>query len=120
MLDGLCNTLFTPEGADKWSLCTSATRAYATQALQIAGIPHPKNFIAAEDVNNGKPAPDPYLEGAKLCGKDPKKCLVVEDAPAGIAAGLAAGSKTLAVITSHTGEQMRKEGTTYLVKNLGR
>ena len=118
-VDRLCKSLFIPEGSQRWALCTSATRAYATQALQIAGIPHPPNFIAAEDVKAGKPAPDPYLEGARLCGVDPKRCLVVEDAPAGIAAGRAAGAKTLAVITSHTGEAMRKEGTTYLVKNLG-
>ena len=52
----LCNTLFIPEGSRRWAICTSATRAYATQALKIAGIPHPPNFIAAEDVNAGKPA----------------------------------------------------------------
>ena len=65
-------------------------------------------------------SPDPYLEGAKLLGFDPKRCLVVEDAPAGITSGLAAGCKTLGVITSHTGEAMREAGTSYLVKNLGR
>ncbi|EJD01137.1 phosphatase [Fomitiporia mediterranea MF3/22] len=114
----LCNTLFIPEGSRRWAICTSATRAYATQALKIAGIPHPSNFIAAEDVKAGKPAPDPYLEGAKLLGLDPRRCLVVEDAPAGIASGLAAGCKTLGVITSHSGEAMLREGTTYLVKDL--
>ncbi|KAL5527367.1 hypothetical protein ACEPAG_6158 [Sanghuangporus baumii] len=116
----LCNHLFTlPEGSRRWAICTSATRAYATQALKIAGVPHPPNFIAAEDVKTGKPAPDPYLEGAKLLGVNPKRCLVVEDAPAGIASGLAAGCKTLAVVTSHTADAMREAGTTYLVQNLG-
>ena len=65
-------------------------------------------------------SPDPYLEGAKLLGFDPKRCLVVEDAPAGIASGLAAGCKTLAVVTSHAAESMRDAGPTYLVQNLTR
>lgn len=42
----------------RWAICTSATRAYATQALQIAGIPQPKNFVCAEDVTKGKPKYD--------------------------------------------------------------
>ena len=80
----------------------------------------PYHFLGPVDINNDLSSPDPYLKGAELLGVDPKRCLVVEDAPAGIASGLAAGCKTLAVITSHSGEAMKKEGTTYLVKNLAR
>ncbi|KAF7798897.1 hypothetical protein EIP86_010125 [Pleurotus ostreatoroseus] len=101
-----------------WALCTSATRNYAQKALAAAGITPPEIFVAAEDVQQGKPAPDPYLLGAKLCGVDPAKCLVVEDAPAGIRSGNAAGSKTLGLITSHTKEQVEEAKPTYLVKNL--
>ncbi|KAH8113225.1 phosphatase [Phellopilus nigrolimitatus] len=106
------------EGKNRWALCTSATKVYATSALQIAEIPHPTHFVAAEDVDNGKPAPDPYLKGAELCKADPKRCLVVEDAPAGIASGRLAGSKTLAVITSHTREGMLAAKPDFLVQNL--
>jgi sugar-phosphatase len=42
-------------------------------------------------VENGKPAPDPYLLGAKRLGFDPGDCIVFEDADAGIKAALAAG-----------------------------
>ncbi|KLO18045.1 phosphatase [Schizopora paradoxa] len=102
----------------RWAICTSATRAYATQALQIAGIPQPKNFVCAEDVTKGKPYPDPYLLGAKMCGVEPSRCLVFEDAPSGISSGRAAGCKTLAVVTTHSKESMQKTGADYLVKNL--
>lgn len=64
--------------------------------------------------------PDPYLLGAKLLGVDPSRCLVVEDAPAGITSGRAAGCKTLALITSHTREQVEKASPDYIVKDLSR
>jgi len=102
----------------RWAICTSATRAYASQALQITGISQPRNFVCAEDVTRGKPQPDPYLLGAKLCGVDPTRCLVVEDAPSGIASGRAARCKTLAVVTSHSKDAMQKTEPDYLVKNL--
>ena len=40
----------------KWAVCTSATRKYATSALNSAGIDIPDVFVAAEDVKQGKPA----------------------------------------------------------------
>ena len=64
--------------------------------------------------------PDPYLLGAKRCGVDPTRCLVVEDAPAGVRSGNAAGSKTLALITSHTKEQVEAASPTFIVKDLSR
>ncbi|KII94937.1 hypothetical protein PLICRDRAFT_25615 [Plicaturopsis crispa FD-325 SS-3] len=102
----------------RWAVCTSATRKYATAALGITGIVIPDVFVASEDVTVGKPMPDPYLLGAKKCRVDPKRCLVVEDAPAGVVSGQAAGADTLAVITSHTREQMLATKPTYLVPNL--
>lgn len=64
--------------------------------------------------------PDPYLLGAKLCGVEPARCLVVEDAPAGIRSGKAAGSKTLALTTSHTREQVEGANPDFIVQNLSR
>jgi len=86
--------------------------------LRIAGIPIPSVCVTAEDVERGKPFPDPYLLGAKLCGVEPTSCLVVEDTPAGIASGRAAGCKTLGVVTSHTRDAMEKANPDYLVTNL--
>lgn len=50
----------------------------------------------------GKPDPEGYLKAAAALGYDIGRCLVVEDAPAGIRAGRAAGAYTLAVATSHS------------------
>ncbi|KAF8256429.1 phosphatase [Lactarius quietus] len=102
----------------RWTICTSATRAYGSAALKVVGIAPPEAIVFAEDVEQGKPQPDPYLLGAKRCGVRPERCLVVEDAPAGIQSGRAAGCKTLAVTTSHSRERMVASIPDYLVDNL--
>lgn len=104
----------------KWAICTSATKSYASAALAKAGIPVPDVFVVSEDVEKGKPEPDPYLLGAKKCGVDPKRCLVLEDAPAGIQSGRGAGCKTLGVITSHTREQIEAAKADFVVPNLSK
>jgi sugar-phosphatase len=63
-------------------------------------------LIAAEDVSAGKPDPDGYMKAAAALGVDIGRCLVVEDAPAGIGAGRAAGGWTLAVATSHPASEL--------------
>lgn len=70
--------------------------------------------------SRGKPYADPYLEGAKRCDVDPRKTLVVEDAPSGIWSGKNCGAKTLAVLTSHDRAQMVSSGAEpdYIVKDL--
>ncbi|CGY35371.1 Phosphoglycolate phosphatase PGPase' [Salmonella enterica subsp. enterica serovar Typhi] len=54
-------------------------------------------FVTAERVKRGKPEPDAYLLGAQLLGLAPQECVVVEDAPAGVLSGLAAGCHVIAV-----------------------
>ena len=58
-------------------------------------------LVTADQVEHGKPAPDPYLLAAERLGVDPAHCVVLEDAPAGIAAGRAAGMTVWAVSTTH-------------------
>lgn len=58
-------------------------------------------ITGAEDVDNGKPAPDVFLEAARKIDKQPANCLVIEDAHVGVEAGLAAGMKVLAITTTH-------------------
>jgi len=101
-----------------WTICTSATRGYGSAALNAVGIVAPETIVFAEDVAQGKPQPDPYLLGAKRCGVRPENCLVVEDAPAGVQSGKAAGCKTLAVTTSHSPERMVASRPDYLVDDL--
>ena len=45
----------------------------------------------------GKPAPDIFLAGAELVGVEPARCVVIEDAPAGVAAARAGGMRCVAV-----------------------
>jgi sugar-phosphatase len=61
----------------------------------------PAVLVSADIVANGKPHPEPYLAGAKLLGLAPADCLVIEDSPAGVASGKAAGCRVLAVLSSH-------------------
>ncbi|MFF8916920.1 HAD family hydrolase [Streptomyces sp. NPDC015032] len=53
--------------------------------------------VTTESVTRGKPAPDAYLEAARLIGRAPARCLAVDDAPDGITSALAAGMRVLAV-----------------------
>jgi sugar-phosphatase len=66
------------------------------------GLPAPDVFITADDVTRGKPAPDGYLLAARRLDLDPAECVVIEDAPAGIQAGKAAGMRVIAVGTTLT------------------
>lgn len=88
-----------PDG--KWAVVTSCGRALARLRLSTVGIPLPPVIITSEDVSNGKPAPDGYRLGAKRLGVAPEACIVFEDAPPGIAAGLAANARVVALRTTH-------------------
>lgn len=92
--------------AGSWTVCTSATMRLARIRMEHAGLRVPKRFITADMVANGKPHPEPYLRGAELLGFSPERCLVFEDAPAGCAAGKAAGCTVIATLFSHTREQL--------------
>lgn len=63
-------------------------------------------------------APSAFILAAEQLGYDPKKCLVVEDSPSGIRAGVASGAKVIAVCTSHPVEKINNCGTSYIVPDL--
>jgi sugar-phosphatase len=79
-----------PEGV--WTICTSANSNLGRARILASGLPLPAQLVTGDDVEHGKPAPDPYLLGAKRLGFDPGDCIVFEDADAGIKAALAAGA----------------------------
>lgn len=87
--------------AHKWAVVTSAPKALALSRMQAAGIPVPDVLVTAEDVTAGKPQPDCYLLAAQRLGVAVADCLVFEDAPAGIAAGVAAGASVVVVTATH-------------------
>ncbi|HXE82252.1 MAG TPA: HAD-IA family hydrolase [Gemmatimonadales bacterium] len=88
-----------PDG--KWAVVTSCGTDLARLRLSSVGLPIPAVLITSSDVTAGKPAPDGYRLGAQRLGVDPASCVVFEDAPPGIAAGLAAGARVVALRTTH-------------------
>lgn len=88
-----------PAGA--WAVVTSCTPDLARLRLSSVGLPIPEVVVTSDDVSSGKPAPDGYRLGAQRLGVDPTSCVVFEDAPPGIAAGLAAGARVVALRTTH-------------------
>lgn len=91
--------------AERWAVVTSATRRLAEARLDAVGI-LPKMLIAADDITRGKPDPEPYLLAARRLGVDPARCVVFEDAPAGLQAGRAAGMTCVALATTHRADEL--------------
>ncbi len=87
--------------AHGWAIATSAPRIMAERWLAHVGLSVPRVMVTVDDVARGKPAPDPYLRAAELLGVAPGSCLVIEDAPAGIASAKAAGATVLGVLSTH-------------------
>ncbi|MGY1608011.1 MULTISPECIES: HAD-IA family hydrolase [unclassified Geodermatophilus] len=83
--------------AGVWGVVTSGTPALAAARLAAAGLPLPGVLVTGHDVRTGKPDPEGYLLGARLLGVPPEETVVVEDSPAGIAAGRAAGARVLGI-----------------------
>jgi mannitol-1-/sugar-/sorbitol-6-phosphatase len=91
---------------ETWAVVTSGTRALATSRLAAAGLPLPAVLVTADDVVLGKPDPEGYLEAARRLGRPPADCLVLEDAPAGVQAALAAGMRVVALPTTHAADEL--------------
>ncbi len=85
----------------RWAIVTSGSRRLATARIAAAGLPQPRFLVTADDVRQGKPHPDPYLLGARMMGRAPGRCLVFEDAPAGVESAQAAGVPVIGLLTTH-------------------
>jgi len=85
-------------------LASNSPRAYVTRVLQRLAVdsffPFP---VGRNDVQNGKPAPDPYLEACARLNVEPSRCLAVEDSPVGMQSALAAGL-SVALVGPHAPE----------------
>jgi len=75
-------------------------------------------LITSTDVQRGKPDPEPYIKAAQSLGLAPADCIVVEDAPAGIRAGNAAGARVLALRTTAPDPDLTQSGATWIVNDL--
>jgi len=86
---------------DEWAVVTSGSRAIAAPRLAALAV-RPQVVVTADDVRRGKPDPEPFLLAAERLGvSDPSRCIVLEDAPAGLVAAAAAGMRSVAVVTTH-------------------
>jgi len=107
-----------PKG--KYAVATSGAKTYAYGCMTRVGITPPEVTITADDkrLKRGKPFPDPFLLAAKELGYDAEKCVIFEDSPSGIRAGVASGAIVIAVCTSHERKKIEDCGAHFLVENM--
>jgi glycerol-1-phosphatase len=127
-----------------WAIVTSGTVPLVGGWLGVLDLPRPSVLVTAESVANGKPDPTCYVMGQEQLGlangngapggeegegaapngvvrnggEEKKDLLVLEDSPAGIKAGKAAGCRVLGLVTSHTLEQVKGAEPDWVVKDL--
>jgi sugar-phosphatase len=101
--------------SERFLVVTSATRPLAEVRLRAAGFIVPGEMVTASDIRHGKPDPEPYLKGAEKLKLAPGECIVVEDAPAGIRSGKAAGMGVIALRTTTTDNQLLAAGADWIV-----
>jgi sugar-phosphatase len=104
--------------AERWAIVTSATKRLAIARLGVAGLPVPERFITGDMVEKGKPDPEPYRRGAELLRFAANECVVVEDAPSGVGAGVAAGCRVMGVLGTHSAKELRAAGVSWVVESL--
>jgi mannitol-1-/sugar-/sorbitol-6-phosphatase len=103
--------------ADRWTIVTSCTRRLAEVRIKAAGLPLPAKMITSSDVHNGKPHSEPYLKGASVLGFSAADCIVLEDVPAGVRAGKAAGAKVVAFPSTVASAVLREAGADWILRN---
>jgi sugar-phosphatase len=96
-----------PRGS--WALVTSARPPLARARMEAAGLPMPEIVVTSSDVTRGKPHPDCFQLALERTGLAPSQAIVFEDASAGLAAGKAAGCRTVALATTTPSSQLDHE-----------
>ena len=91
---------------ERWAIVTSSTQRLLLARLGAAGLPVPERIVCGDDVERGKPDPEPYRRGAELLAFRPEECVVVEDAPSGVRAGKQAGCLVLGVLGTHSAAEL--------------
>jgi HAD superfamily hydrolase (TIGR01509 family) len=89
---------FLEEQGLSMAIATSSDAEYAEFSLRSAGLTGRfSTIVTGDQVTEGKPAPDIYLEAARRLGRNPAECVALEDSDAGVLAASAAGMVTLCV-----------------------
>lgn len=98
---------------------SSTCRANIDLALDIMNLRASfAGIISGESVTAGKPAPDVFLQAARTLDLPPQNIVVIEDALAGIEAGIAGGFKVIAVATTNPADLLRRSAAHYVVERL--
>ena len=88
-------------------IATSSTREKSEAVLKSAQVPYLQMaYVTGSDVKNRKPDPELFLTAAARLNLDPARCVVIEDAPDGVAAAKAAGCRCVAVTNSTSAEKL--------------
>lgn len=102
---------------NRWTIVTSCTRALAEVRIKAAALPLPLTMVTSSDIVHGKPDPEPYLKGASVLGFHAANCVVLEDVPAGIRSGKAAGAKVIAMRTTVDEATLQAAGADWIVSD---
>lgn len=98
LIDEVYEFALSLRGRIPMAIATGGTRMVIEKTLQALNVSDLfDEVVTADDVVIGKPAPDIFLHAAKLLGVEPAKCLVLEDAPAGILSAQSAGMRVVVV-----------------------
>lgn len=112
--------LKTNNNKQRVAVATSGTYDMATKWFKIINLEKPEVFITAESVSNGKPHPEPYLQGRERLGykATDKSVVVFEDAPAGITSGQKAGCLVIGIASTYDAETVKGFGADIVVPDL--
>lgn len=102
---------------DRWTIVTSCTRPLAEVRIKATGLPLPQKMITSNDIQHGKPHPEPYLKGASVLGFPAEECVVLEDVPAGVRAGKSAGAKVIAFTTTVKATGLKEAGADWILNS---
>lgn len=101
----------------RWTVVTSCSNELAEAKLSAVGIPVASLMVTFSDVEHGKPHPEPYLTGAARLKCLPSECVVLEDAPAGVQSGKAAGCRVIGLRTWCSEEELKAAGADWTINS---
>ena len=108
LFDGLPELVESLSGRYTLGVASGSERAVVDAVLALKNI---RRFfsavVTASEVKHGKPAPDIFLRAARLLNAAPADCWVIEDSKPGVAAGLAAGMRVIAITNTHPAVELR-------------
>jgi mannitol-1-/sugar-/sorbitol-6-phosphatase len=104
--------------AGSWAIVTSGSLNLVKARLAKAEITIPPILITADDVSQGKPAPEPYQAAAKRLGVPSARCVVIEDAPAGVESGKKAGMRVIGIAATYPRETLLAKGADFVIEKI--